>query len=176
MGALTNTAILHEILRGDGLHYATDDRVNPNGSPDLTSLGFSDQEGLPWNLMILSYPDAALLRFYSYIGPPSYAAPREKILNLINQINWSYLFESHFDLAPNSQNMRFKCSFRGVGVGLPAYEAREAIQAHITRSVYLHNLLKATCQSYHADARLALEQSSPLALSMSGLTAVPVFL
>jgi hypothetical protein len=125
--------------------------------------------------MVLSYPNAALLRFYSNISP-NFLVPRQRLLDLINQINWTMLFESHLDLLPNSPVVRFKSAFRGVGVGLPAYEAREAIQAHITRSAYLHNLIKVACRGSQLDAQLALVQAHDLALTLAGLSSPPVFL
>ncbi|WP_027793760.1 hypothetical protein [Paraburkholderia acidipaludis] len=176
MPALTNTAILRQILTSDGLLFTTENTEPTNGAPELTSLGFSDSEGVSWSMIVLSYSNAALLRFYSYIGPDILLLPRQRILDLINEINWRLLFESHLDLVPGLPGIRFKAGFRGVGIGLPTYEAREAIQLHVTRSTYLHNLLKVAIRNNEMDPGRAISQSYERALSLSGLTEAPIFL
>jgi hypothetical protein len=143
MASISNTTVVHEILKACGLRFTTP----PLGArqsasdPDMTTLSFVDPDNVSWAMHIFSHQEAAYLRFYSFIATPVNVPP-ERALQLLNYINFSTLFESGLDLDSTQPTVRFKAAFRGVGKGLPVHETEEAIRAHIARSAYLHFVLK----------------------------------
>src|SRR5215469_6852478 len=169
MGPLTNTKILHEVLNESGLRFTPPaPNLSSSAGPDVTTLSFGDSDGGSWLLYVFSHREAALLRFYSQIAPAD-GIPPQRVLELINHINYSYLVESGLDYVTNAQIVRYKAAFRGVGVGLPAYEALGAVQSHISRSAYLHHLLKRAYHSTRPSADLALDELYPIVSAKLGL-------
>jgi hypothetical protein len=175
MSALTNTAVLQQILGAEGLRFSSE---AGSGFPqsDVTTLSFMDGDSMPWCMFIVSYPDMAFLRFYSHIGPPLQSNVQfTYLMELINEINATLLFESSVDFWRASSVVRFKSAFRGVGRGLPAAEAQEAIRAHGNRSIYLHNLLKLCYVTPQVSPQTAVRQHARTAASKSRLNEPPTF-
>ncbi|MGN8188273.1 hypothetical protein ACTJLD_20035 [Burkholderia sp. 22088] len=144
------------------------------GGSDTTSLSFGDSESGSWTFFIFSHRNAAVLRFYSYIAQ-IHSAPPQRILELINYINATYLFESNLDYHQPSNIIRYKGIFRGVGIGLPAYEAKMAMEHHMSCSTYLHHLLYRALRSFQANPELAINELIPEINKKLNLSTAPYF-
>ncbi|WP_407853464.1 hypothetical protein [Burkholderia gladioli] len=143
MGDLTNTKLLHEMLRDGGFIFTAPPISQPPPPiGDITTLNFEDNQGKSWALYIFSKRDQASLRFYSALATPNPFFPAGNVLDLINEINVSQLFNSSLDYIKNPLSVRYKAAFEHPSQGLPAYEAMHAIRHHIACSSYLHHLLK----------------------------------
>ncbi|WP_414451530.1 hypothetical protein AB4851_22575 [Burkholderia sp. 22PA0099] len=143
MSDLTNTKLLHEMLRDAGFSFtAPPDNQPPPAIGDLTSLSFEDNTGDSWIFYIFSTRDQASLRFYSSIATPINPFTPLPTLDLINKLNAAYFFKSSLDYIDNPLSVRYKAAFDYPLKGLPAYEAMSAIRHHIVCSSYLHHLLK----------------------------------
>ncbi|WP_175010364.1 hypothetical protein [Burkholderia lata] len=174
MGEYTNTRLVREMLSEGGFMFSTPPAAATGaGGSDTTSLSFGDSESGPWTFFILSFRNAAVLRFYSYVGQ-AYGSP-QRILELINYINATYLFESSLDYHQLSNIIRYKGIFRGVGIGLPAFEAKIAMEHHMSCSTYLHNLLYRALRTYESNPELAINGLIPEINNKLNLTTAPYF-
>jgi hypothetical protein len=146
---------------------------SPSGGPTVTTLSFSDPEGGSWHMFIFTHNEAALLRFYSHIAQPS--IQRSQALEIVNYVNYTLLMDSGLDLGPTPSSVRYKSTFRGVGIGLPAHEASHAIQLHIARSSYLNLLLKSAYRLPQLNLEQAFKESHSSVLAKLGWSEMPHF-
>ncbi|MBR7956433.1 hypothetical protein WJH60_30715 [Burkholderia orbicola] len=175
MGEYTNTRLLRDVLTEAGFRFSTPPNTGTvPGSPDSTTLSFADSGNGSWTVFIFSYRHAANLRFYSYIGQ-AFGAQPDHILEIINYINATYLFESSIDYFKPANIIRYKAVFRGVGIGLPAFEAQKAIDHHMTCSSYLHELLLLAIRSSEANPELAVNSNIAEVNKKLNLSAPPYF-